>query len=133
MNSVNIGHILSYFGDQPFDHEHPEIDQKRLNCDQAVSKLICQLNNRLNKESRRFDLYGIIDLYRYRPFSRGSWLEAVLKNEQVLAEALISLEKDDKCKDWPEICEIKEVLVEVGIKMVASKKEETAQFKGQKS
>ena len=100
-NDVNIGFSLSFFGDQPFDDYHPDIDQNLPACKHTVERLVYQLSTIIDKPSWRPNLYTLLDLQN-RDVSKDDYWSTMkqLKNEIHLI--VDSLEKDTKASGWPE-------------------------------
>lgn len=109
-NSINIGHVLSYFGDQPFNPALLEYDQGLGSCEQSLTKLIDQLNNPLNKDSRTLDLYTIHDIVKHRPVSKKSAETTLLSKSDDLSKVFQEIEPVASDADLKEIRTLKDIL-----------------------
>ncbi len=111
---VNIGFSLSFFGDQPFDDEHPEIDQGLPKCKNTVIGLIQQLSVVRNRPTWRNDMYTLVDLSRHRKISEDEYNETIISNKQRLLEIIKKIEQfDEETKKWPEINEMRNIISQI--------------------
>jgi hypothetical protein len=109
LNDLNIGFHLSFFGDQPFDPESPEVDLGMSNCDKTVSRLSYQITTSTNQPNWRIDLYTLLDL-RNRQCSIASYKASINENRKTLEAALKIFQGDRVAKSWPETKQFAELL-----------------------
>jgi hypothetical protein len=102
LNNENLGHQLTYFGDQPFDFLYPTLITTEGNCRATVQKLLAQLNMPELAASWRLDAFTI-----YYLCTNDRWRESALvaaKEERHLlvasANKMVDLGWD---KHWPEL------------------------------
>ena len=114
-NDLNIGYHLSFFGDQPFDPLQPEIDRGLESVSSTVSRLIYQLSTETDFGSWRLDLYTLIDIYKNRSISKRSAESTIVENRDRLNWVLTHFKADARTREWPEVAELQEVLIDVGV------------------
>ena len=110
-SNVNIGFSLSFFGDQPFDDEHPEIDQGLPQCKNTVIALINQLSAERNRPSWKNDIYTLVDLATNRKTSETEYITTIKANKERLLEVIEKVENyDSETKTWIEIKEMRAII-----------------------
>lgn len=112
LNSVNIGTKLSYFGDQQFSAASPDSDLGQESCARTVATLIYQLATETERGCWRIDLYALVDLWRWRPQSRASFMNALLERHESVRAVIDRLKSDPYCDGWPELQELEGILQE---------------------
>jgi hypothetical protein len=110
-NFVNIGFHLSFFGDQPLNELHPEIDQGLPLCENTFKALVYQLGTETDRGSWRLNLYTLLDLGQFRSSSRDNYYNIFSTSVNELVRILSKLKKDKKCDWWPEIIEMENYIM----------------------
>jgi hypothetical protein len=100
-NLTNLGHQLSYFGDQPYDYLRPDKIQQFGPCRNTVCKLLMQLLSPEYSPSWRLDAYTIIYLASKSPWSTPARLELLVRRQE-LQKAAIALKVNPVSAQWPE-------------------------------
>lgn len=112
-NEVNLGFHLSFCGDQPFEPLAPEHDQGMDSCSRAIRRMVYQLGTEVDRGNWRLNLYTVIDFWRNRPVSRESARRTLLELRPQLTLIIDGLSADDRCRWWPEIAELRELIAEL--------------------
>jgi hypothetical protein len=102
-NDVNNGFNLTYFGDQPFDLLHPEIDRGGPRCAKTISWLIYSLQAESDRGSWRLDLYSILDIWYHRQPSQEECEVVLRDNLPVLTRLYGYLSSLPEFRHWPEV------------------------------
>lgn len=110
-NEVNIGFSLSFFGDQPYDNYHPEIDQQLPKCQNTVKRLIYQLSTNVDRPSWRSNLYTLVYLANYRPVSKCEYDAAIRSKSGELRKILDDISASGI--SWPEINDMRRIIDEI--------------------
>lgn len=102
LNLENIGHQLSYFGDQAFDFLEPSHIQQFGSCDNTIGKLLRQLIQSELEPSWRLDAYTICYLCNASEWRKSARAE-VLSKRILLSEAVRLLKLQGYVDQWPEL------------------------------
>ncbi len=110
-NNVNLGFSLSFFGDQQFDDQYPDVDLQCSGCKNTVTRLVYQLSTIIDRPSWRTNLYTLLDLAYNRPVSKKEYWETVTLLHDEIETILDKVEShsDDVAK-WPEIDEMRKLI-----------------------
>lgn len=109
-NECNIGYMLTFFGDQPLDIEHPDQDRGEAKCGNMVDQMLVLFQNETDFPAWRLHLYTLIDMYKYRMISRDNMVRSLKNSYQQYNNVLNNMKSDSRCKEWPEIKEFIEIL-----------------------
>ena len=110
-NQINTGFHLSFFGDQPLDELHPELDQGLPVCENTFKALVYQLGTETDRGSWRLNLYTLLDLGRFRASSRDNFHNILNTSANELERILAKLKNDKSCNWWPEIIEMENYIM----------------------
>lgn len=114
-NATNVGFHLTFFGDQPVDPDHPEIDQLTGGCTKTVEGLLYQLGTMTDRGSWRIDAYTLVFLYtRARPGLRETCGKTMKRFEQRFEYACSRLQGDLTAAVWPETVELSDIARSLG-------------------
>ena len=110
-NNVNLGFSLSFFGDQQFDDQYPDVDLHCSGCKNTVTRLVYQLSTVIDRPSWRTNLYTLLDLAHNRSVSKKEYWETITLLHDEIATMLDKVESfsDDVAK-WPEISEMRKLI-----------------------
>ncbi len=110
-NEVNVGFHLTFFGDQPVDAEHPEVDQGNPWCAKTIGGLLYQLSTQTDRGSWRLNIYTLCYLFSHaRTDLKQSAAIAMAGLKSACVEILTVLRHDDIARQWPETGELSEIL-----------------------
>ncbi|MFC4013561.1 NACHT domain-containing protein [Nonomuraea purpurea] len=109
-NDVNLGYTLTFFGDQPTDHFHPEVDQGLENCEGTIRRITYLVGTETDQECWRLDLFTLVELWQHRPVSRERYVVAMLECAPELSVILDAFAHNPESAGWPEIEELREIL-----------------------
>lgn len=112
-NDSNIGYSLTFFGDQPVDIHHPDQDLGQEGCDNIIKRNLYLFNTESDFAGWRLNLYTIIDLYKYREVSKQRQKRIMHENLSAFKKVLKKFKKDVRCKDWPELGELEDILEQI--------------------
>lgn len=102
LNSENVGHQLSYFGDQAFDFLDPHRIETPGRCGETIKKLLAQLNSQALRPSWRIDAFTICYLARHAVWQQAA--RSVLARERrALSSAVRCVIDNGYGQDWPEL------------------------------
>ncbi|MDA0633317.1 trypsin-like peptidase domain-containing protein [Nonomuraea sp. MCN248] len=113
-NDVNLGYTLTFFGDQPTDHLHPEVDQGLENCEGTIRRITYLVGTETDQECWRLDLLTLVELWRHRPVSRERYVITMRECAPELSMVLDAFEHNPESAGWPEIEELREILSLIG-------------------
>lgn len=115
-NDCNIGYSLSFYGDQPFDVQHPDLDIKGNSCSNMIDRMQYLLNSESDLPGWRLHLYTIIDIYNHRSNLREDLFASLNRYFDNYSRIVQHLQNDIRCCQWPEIGELSDILTQVKMK-----------------
>ena len=107
---ANIGFLLSFRGDQPFNIDHPAIVEPDPNPVRLIAHLVSNLADGRHPASRRIKLATLMDLAHPARIKPERFNAAILPHREVLLALLDRRDKHLVPSDWPEVGELRAVL-----------------------
>jgi hypothetical protein len=105
---ANIGCVLSFRGDRPFDYEHPEAYGEEPDPRHTVADLITGLKNVRHRGTWRIKLFTLVDIAQR--VSPGPFQACTVQHRAKLEAVLDTFSKSMVRQSWPEIAEMRAVL-----------------------
>jgi hypothetical protein len=105
--NCNIGFLLTFRGDQPFDPSAPDVIHGA-SCTKTVAQLVRGLRETDRPAGARIRLFSLLDLGRHPSIDQASWADAIADNVVELKAIHGSLVEQGR--NWPEVVELRAVL-----------------------
>ena len=107
---ANVGFLLSFHGDQPFDPDRPAAIGARPDPVRTVDELLYGLEGGRHVGRERIDLFTLIDLGVHPAIPRECFERAIEPHLERLQTVLERLAGDPLRRRWPELSEARELL-----------------------
>ncbi|ADP79432.1 NACHT domain-containing protein [Pseudofrankia inefficax] len=115
MARKNIAVELGFYGDQELDPLDPSADRGGESCRRLVSRTIAELGMDVEAANWRMILFDLNYLSRHREASASSFVAEIRPHRDELTRALRTLRADPRKACHPEISELEESLLAIGV------------------